>query len=99
VGLALQREEVLEKIQQSKPYLQERFGVATIGLFGSFSRDEQTENSDVDLIVTFDKPIGLDFITLKDYLESLFQRKVDLVTMRALKPQLKDQILKDVIFQ
>jgi uncharacterized protein len=93
------RQEILEKLRNCKPDLQLNFGVDKIGLFGSYSREEQTEDSDVDLLVTFTKPIGWEFIDLKDQLESILQKKVDLVTMGAIKPQLKEKILEEVIFQ
>jgi predicted nucleotidyltransferase len=54
-------------------------------LFGSYAKDLNTENSDVDLFVDFDKPIGLDFIEFADYLEKLFNKKVDLITPDGLK--------------
>jgi uncharacterized protein len=93
------RQEILEKLRNCKPDLQRNFGVDKIALFGSYSREEQTEDSDVDLLVTFTKPIGWEFIDLKDVLEFLLQKKVDLVTMGAIKPQLKEKILEEVIFQ
>jgi uncharacterized protein len=93
------KQEILEKLRDCKPVLQQSFGVDKIGLFGSYSREEQTEDSDVDLLVTFSHPIGWEFIDLKDHLESILQKKVDLVTMNAIKPQLKEKILGEVIFQ
>jgi predicted nucleotidyltransferase len=93
------KQEVLEKLLECKPDLQVNFGVEKIGLFGSYSREEQTEDSDVDILVTFSNPIGWEFIDLKDQLESVLQKKVDLVTMSAIKPQLKEKILREVIFQ
>jgi uncharacterized protein len=92
------RQEILEKLRNCKPDLQRNFGVDKIALFGSYSREEQTEDSDVDLLVTFTKPIGWEFIDLKDVLEFLLQKKVDLVTISAIKPQLKEKILGEVIF-
>lgn len=80
-----------------KEELRERYGVKRIGVFGSYSRGEQKEDSDVDILVEFEKPIGLiDFIRLQEYLESLLGVKVDLVTKGALKKRIKERILQEV---
>ena len=54
--------------------------------------------SDVDILVEFSQPIGWEFIDLKDFLESKLGRRVDLVTKATLKPELKNDILKDLIY-
>ncbi len=80
-----------------KEELRERYGVKRIGVFGSYSRGEQKEDSDVDILVEFEKPIGLiDFIRLQEYLESLLGVKVDLVTKGALKKRIRERILQEV---
>ncbi len=70
-----------------------------MALFGSLARGEATEESDIDLLVEFSKPIGLlRFVALKRLLgEVVLGRPVDLVTPKALKPQLRDWILKEAI--
>ena len=78
--------------------LERRFHVKEIGIFGSFIRGEQTRKSDVDILVTFSEPIGLDFIALSDYLHRILKRKVDLVTPGGLRDELKQAILHDVIY-
>ena len=93
------REEIEARLKKHKPFLTERFKVKRIGLFGSYIRGEQTEGSDVDILVEFSTPIGWEFIDLKDFLESLLGLKVDLVTEGALKPQMKDRILQEVVYQ
>ena len=65
----------------------------------NYVREQQTEESDVDILVEFSKPVGLEFFDLKEYLESVLNKKVDLVTVRALKPTMKERILKEVRFQ
>lgn len=72
--------------------------VKEIGLFGSFSDNKQSDDSDIDILVEFYKPIGWKFFSLEKYLEDVFNRKVDLVTKKALKKQLKDKILKQTLF-
>lgn len=87
-----------KKLKNLKPVLSDRYSVEKIGYFGSYSRNEQTEKSDIDIIVEFRKPLGWDFFDLQEFLEKELKIKVDLVSMKALKEQLKDSILKQVRF-
>jgi predicted nucleotidyltransferase len=73
-------EKVMEIIRRELPYLTEHFGVKRIGLFGSFARGTARSDSDVDILVEFDKPIGLRFMEFADYLEQVLGRKVDVLT-------------------
>jgi len=82
-----------KKLQRLKPYLSRNYNVTKIGYFGSFSRNEQTAKSDIDILVEFSKPIGWDFFDLKDLLEKELGVKVDLVSTKALRSQLRDSIL------
>ncbi len=86
----------MSKLNDLKPILYNDFSVKRIGLFGSFSDNSYSENSDIDLLVEFEKPIGWKFFSLEIYLEKIFGRKIDLVTKNALKDQIKDEILKQV---
>jgi predicted nucleotidyltransferase len=88
--------ELASKIKAVKPHLQDEFGVDRIGYFGSFATGNYTTHSDVDVLVTFNRKIGWKFFDLKDYLESVVGRKVDLVTERSLKKQWKQGILQQV---
>lgn len=88
--------EILSKLKELKPILYKDYSVKKIGLFGSFSDNTNTENSDIDIIVELEKPIGWKFFSLEIYLEKIFKRKIDLVTKNALKEQIKDDILKKV---
>ena len=85
-------------LKKHKEYLQKNFYVEKIGVFGSYSKGEETSESDIDILVKFNGPIGWDFIELNEYLESILGKKVDLVSIKALKRQLKDIILKEVIY-
>jgi predicted nucleotidyltransferase len=89
---------ILEKLRELKPVLKKEYLVTEIGLFGSFSDNTYSENSDIDNLVEFERPIGWKFFTLEIFLEKTFGRKIDLVTKNALKEQIKDQILKQVKF-
>ncbi len=91
------RDQILEALASQRP-LFERFGVSSVALFGSLARGEATEDSDIDLLVEFSKPIGLlQFVALKRVLGEVLGRPVDLVTRNALRPQLRDQILREAI--
>lgn len=75
-----------------------QFGVQSLALFGSVSRNEDQAASDIDILVQFNGPATLEgYVGLKTYLEELLNRPVDLVTTGALKPRLKNQIQKDLI--
>lgn len=77
--------------------IKRKYGVKKIGVFGSFARGEEKENSDIDVLVDFKEGAKTfdNFMELKFFLEDLFGRKIDLVTVKALRPQLKEDILKD----
>ncbi len=90
------KNEILSKLKELKPTLYKEYAVNEIGLFGSFSDNTYTENSDIDILVGFERPIGWKFFSLELYLEKFFGRKIDLVTKNALKDQIKDIILKQV---
>ena len=90
--------EIEETLKRHKPFLREKFKVKEIGIFGSYVRAEVSEKSDVDILVVFSEPIGWEFIDLKEFLEEILGKEVDLVTIRALKPQLKDKILEEVVY-
>jgi len=76
----LTRETMLERLQAHYPYLMQEYGVKRIGIFGSFARGTATEDSDIDLVVEFQQPIGFRFVELVDYLEQLLERNVDVLT-------------------
>jgi uncharacterized protein len=90
------RDDILSKLNDLKPILYNEYSVKKIGLFGSFSDNSYSEDSDIDLLVEFEKPIGWRYFSLEIYLESIFGRKIDLVTKNALKEQIKDRILDQV---
>jgi len=94
----LTKHEIIEKLTELKPFLKQEYNVKEIGLFGSFSDNNQDDESDIDILIELDKPIGWKFFTLEKYLEEVFGRKVDLVTKKALKKPLKDKILNQTLF-
>jgi len=88
--------DIENKIRLLKPILTTKFNIDRIGYFGSFARNEETETSDIDIIVSFKKPLGWAFFDLQSLLEKELNRKVDLVSVNALKEQLRDIILNEV---
>lgn len=78
--------------------IRQRFSVRALAIFGSLARDEATDDSDVDVLVVFNGKAGFDlFMDLKFYLEELLTRKVDLVTEKALRPQVRKAIEEELI--
>jgi predicted nucleotidyltransferase len=94
----MNQNDIEDKLKSLKPILSDRYSVEKIGYFGSYSLNEQTEESDIDILVDFRKPIGWDFFDLQALLEEELKTKVDLVSIKALKEQLKDSILKQTRF-
>ena len=86
-------------LKASKRYLNERYCVKELGIFGSYLHGEQKSRSDLDLLVKFAEPIGLfDFIRLENELTRLTGIKVDLVMKDALKPRIKDKVIKEALY-
>lgn len=90
------QQHIERELKKLKPYLAENYSVDRIGYFGSFSRNEQSDDSDLDIIVEFSRPIGWKFFTLEKFLEQHFNLPVDLVTRNALKERLKENILNQI---
>lgn len=86
------------KLQEIKPVLADKFYVSRIGYFGSYVNGQQTSKSDIDLLVEFSQPVGWEFFTLEKFLEQEFGIPVDLVTKNALKAQMKETVLNQVIY-
>ncbi len=88
----------MNTLKRLKPELQARYHVNNIGLFGSVLRGEQKKTSDTDILVEFSKPIGFfKFLELEEYLGTILGTKVDLVSKKALKPRIGQQILNEVV--
>lgn len=87
-------------LNENLPALQSRFPVARVGIFGSRTRNEYTSDSDVDILVELDGPIGLEIVDLRDEFELLLGLSVDLVTLGAVQqnPLLWQSIQEDVLY-
>ncbi|TZF85925.1 nucleotidyltransferase family protein (plasmid) [Pedobacter sp. BS3] len=80
------REDIIKRLKQLKPSLQKRYPISELALFGSVSRNEHTEASDIDILVSFNGTIGMGFFKLANELEDEFQTKVDVISRKGIKP-------------
>ena len=94
----MNRVEILAKLQAHKQSLAERFGVTGLALFGSYARDQATDGSDVDILVRFDGPAtSRTYFGVQFYIEDLLGRPVDLVTEKALRPELRPYVEQEAV--
>ena len=92
---------VLEKLKNSAPILSEKYHVTQIGVFGSYIRNEQKENSDLDVLIDLDPSTSLGllkFMEMENYLSEAVGVKVDLVMKEGLKPRIGKRILNEVVY-
>ena len=92
------REDILDLLLKNKANLQTRYQVTKIALFGSFARGDHSSNSDVDILIEVPASIGLRFVTLAQELQNILQMKVDLVSTRALKKNIRDIIQNEALY-
>ena len=94
----MNRDEVLDMLRTHKPTLAERFGVKELALFGSFARDQATDGSDVDILVRFDGPAtSRSYFGVQFYIEDLLGRRVDLVTDKALRSEIRPYVEREAL--
>ncbi|MBK8946945.1 MAG: nucleotidyltransferase family protein [Ignavibacteriae bacterium] len=95
----MDKKQILEIIDQHKKELSANYGVNRIGLFGSYARNEQYENSDIDIVIEIKNPDLFLLVSIKNYLQDLLQKKVDIVRYRErMNEGLKRRILRDAIY-
>jgi predicted nucleotidyltransferase len=88
----------INKLKLAKPVLLKDYPIKHLALFGSVSRLEDNENSDVDIMVEFDRPVGMEFIHLCYELEKILNRKVDLVSRNGIKEKYFNELKDDLIY-
>lgn len=94
----MNRTQTLQVLSRAKPVLAEHFGVVRLALFGSTARDEARPGSDVDIVVSFDGPATSQrYFGVQFYLEDLLGCPVDLVTEKALRPELRPYIEREAV--
>ncbi len=90
------QDEIITTLKKELPYLRSFFGVRRIGIFGSFAKGIQREDSDIDIIVEFEKPIGLKFIELSDHIEKALGKKVDILTPAGIESIRVKKVAEDI---
>lgn len=90
--------DIEQRLKEIKPILVDKFHVSKIGYFGSYVTGMQTQESDLDVLVEFSKPVGWGFFTLEKFLEQSLGLPIDLVTISALKARIKESILNQVVY-
>ena len=92
------RDDLLQTLREHKPVLRERFGVTSLSLFGSFARDEGRDDSDVDVIVTFEPlPDWKSYFGAVFYLEDLLGRQIDLAMKEDIRPEILPYVERDLV--
>ena len=92
-------DELKRILTEYKSEIKKKFKVKSIGIFGSYVRGRSNKRSDVDVLVEFSEPIGMFvFLDLEEYLQGIFGLKVDLVSKKALKPKIGENILNEVVY-
>lgn len=97
----MNKNDIVDYLQQQQPYFHNTFGINFIGLFGSFSRGDETKDSDIDILYTIDKDKKLSmfkYLKIAKQLEDFFHKKIDLVRVDTLKPKVKEYIDRDLIY-
>ena len=92
----MDKDEVIRLIKEHYDVLQTKYGVSRIGIFGSVVKGTMTEDSDLDIVVEFNKPIGFKFFRLVEYLENLFGVKVNVVTKDGIKNIRVKEVARDI---
>ena len=95
----MDKEVVLRRLKANAEEIRQRFSVKALSIFGSIARDEASDNSDINVLVVFDQKANFDgFMELKFYLKDLLRTGVDLVTDKALRPQVRQAIEREMIY-
>jgi len=99
VAVKLQLDEIKQILSQNKPLLQRKYKVKELGIFGSYVRGENRDESDIDILVEFKEPVSLfEFMELEEFLTKLLGVKVDLVMKGGLKQRIKGKILAEAVY-
>ena len=92
-------DEIRQRLSNQKLLLQKKYKINSLGVFGSYVRGEQKQESDLDVLIDYEEvPSLITLIELENHLSDLLEVKVDLVTRRGIKPQLRNHILEEVIY-
>lgn len=94
----MDKNQIIEKLRLIKPILQQKYGVTELALFGSYSRNEQTDKSDIDILVSHDKKLGMQFLDMVYDLDKLFDKEAQVVSKKGIKPKYFQAIQQDLIY-
>jgi len=89
---------ITQILTELKPELIDKYHISSMGLFGSVVRDDFNSSSDIDIIVDFNRPIGIEFVDLAEYIEGKLQRRVDLVSKNGIKAKYYQAIQSEIIY-
>lgn len=91
--------EIKQILSDQKLWLCETYQITELGIFGSYARGEQTQDSDVDVLIDYETaPTLFELVNLRDYLRNLIGIRVDIVTKNGLKPRIRERVLSEVIY-
>jgi predicted nucleotidyltransferase len=94
----IEKDEILAALRAALPGLKQRWPIGSLAIFGSVARGNASTRSDLDVLVEFERPLGLsEFLALEDALSALVDRPVDLVTRDALKPHIGSRVLEEAV--
>jgi uncharacterized protein len=92
-------DEIRDILSRHRDELREKYKITEIGIFGSYVRGEQKKRSDIDILVEIGEPVSLlRFVGIENYLSDLLKTKVDLIPKESIRPELKERILKEVVY-
>ena len=89
---------ILKILRQHKPELQQKYPISRLGVFGSYARGDATEKSDVDIVVEFSAPMGLNFVAMANEIEELLGIKTDVVSRGGIKTKYLPYVEKDIVY-
>ena len=90
---------IIQKLKEAKPILHQKYGVTELALFGSYSRDEQTEKSDIDVMFDYEGSIGMEFFDICYFLDDIFiGKEVQVVSKRGIKEKYFNALKQDLIY-
>lgn len=95
----MDKQTILQKLRTLKPTLQEKYGVSELALFGSYSRDEQTGQSDIDILVDFSQPVGIEYFDVVYRIQEAFDGvPVQVVAKKGIKEKYYDRLKNDLLY-
>jgi len=94
----INKENITNLLKANKLDLLARYHLTSIGIFGSFTREDFKDDSDIDILIDYEQPLGIEFIDLAEELEKILNLKVDLVSKNGVKPKYFEEIQKDLVY-